>query len=80
VATVGASAGFLRVDISNVGQADLVARQIEIIGVDHDPDRVRLAEAAALRIPVTSRPKFQVDDLREKLVSFASGSLAQRRV
>jgi len=50
--------------------------QREIIGVDHDPDRVRLAEAAALRIPVTSRPKFQVADLRDKLVSFASGSLA----
>jgi predicted RNA methylase len=57
-----------------------LSHQGEVIGVDHDPDRVRVAEAAALRIPVTSRPKFQVDDLREKLVSFASGSLAQRRV
>lgn len=54
----------------------LGSHQREIIGVDHDPDRVRLAEAAALRIPVTSRPKFQVADLRDKLVSFASGSLA----
>lgn len=53
-----------------------LSHQGEIIGVDHDPDRVRVAEAAALRIPVTSRPKFQVADLRDKLVSFASGSLA----
>jgi len=54
----------------------LGSHQREIIGVDHDPDRVRIAEAAALRIPVTSRPKFQVGDLREKLASFASGSVA----
>ncbi len=40
MATVGASAGFVRVDISNVGQTDLVARQIEIIGVDQTGTQV----------------------------------------
>ena len=50
--------------------------QREIIGIDHDADRVRLAEAAALRLPLASRPTFQVGDLRQKLASFASGSLA----
>jgi SAM-dependent methyltransferase len=48
----------------------------EIIGIDHDADRVRLAEAAAQRLPVASRPRFEAGDLRAKLVSFASGSLA----
>jgi SAM-dependent methyltransferase len=47
----------------------------EIIGIDHDPDRVRLAQAAALRLPLRSRPVFEVGDLKEKLWSFASGSL-----
>jgi SAM-dependent methyltransferase len=53
----------------------LGSHQREIIGIDHDPDRVRLAEAAALRLPVGSRPSFEVGDLKEKLSSFASGSL-----
>jgi uncharacterized protein len=53
----------------------LGAEQREIIGIDHDPARVRLAEAAALRLPVGSRPGFEVGDLSEKLGSFASGSL-----
>ena len=47
----------------------------EIIGIDHDADRVRLAEAAALRLPAKSRPVFEVGDLKEKLWSFESGSL-----
>jgi SAM-dependent methyltransferase len=51
------------------------SHQREIIGVDHDPDRVRLAEAAALELPPGSRPVFEVGDLKEKLWSFASGSL-----
>jgi len=50
--------------------------QREIIGVDHDRQRVQLAEAAALRLPVTTRPRFEVGDLKEKLASFPSGSLA----
>ena len=47
----------------------------EIIGIDHDPDRVRLAEAAARELPLGSRPGFEVGDLKEKLSSFAPGSL-----
>ncbi|HEX9608079.1 MAG TPA: class I SAM-dependent methyltransferase [Gemmatimonadaceae bacterium] len=53
----------------------LGSREREIIGIDHDPDRVRLAEAAALRLPLGTRPVFEVGDLKEKLWSFASGSL-----
>ena len=41
----------------------------EIIGIDHDPERVRLAEAAALRLPTSSRPRFEAGDLNEKLSS-----------
>lgn len=32
--TTGVSAGFVRVDIGNVGQADLAGRPVEIIGID----------------------------------------------
>ena len=53
----------------------LGSQQREIIGIDHDPDRVRLAEAAAREFPLGSRPSFEVGDLKEKLWSFASGSL-----
>ena len=49
--------------------------QREIIGIDHDPERVRLAEAAARQLPVISRPRFEVGDLKETLGSFASASL-----
>ena len=49
--------------------------QREIIGIDHDAERVRLAEAAALRLPASSRPRFEVGDLKETLGSFASASL-----
>jgi SAM-dependent methyltransferase len=51
------------------------SKEREIIGIDHDPDRVRIAEAAALGLPVGSRPSFEVGDLKEKLWSFPSGSL-----
>lgn len=51
------------------------SKEREIIGIDHDPDRVRLAEAAARELPLGSRPSFEVGDLKEKLWSFASGSL-----
>jgi SAM-dependent methyltransferase len=47
----------------------------EIIGIDHDAERVRLAQSAALRLPVGSRPSFEVGDLKEKLWSFTTGSL-----
>jgi len=53
----------------------LGSHEREIIGIDHDPDRVRIAEAAALGLPVGSRPGFQVGDLKEKLWSFPAGSL-----
>jgi SAM-dependent methyltransferase len=53
----------------------LGSHEREIIGVDHDPDRVRLAESAALGLPVGSRPSFEVGDLKEKLCAFPSGSL-----
>ena len=53
----------------------LGSQQREIIGIDHDPERVRLAEAAALGLPVGARPSFEVGDLKEKLWSFTSGSL-----
>jgi ubiquinone/menaquinone biosynthesis C-methylase UbiE len=48
----------------------------EVIGVDHDPERVRLAVGAALRLPVSSRPTFEIGDLKTRLESFESGSLA----
>lgn len=47
----------------------------DIIGIDHDPERVRIAEAAALTLPVGSRPVFETCDLKEKSRSFASASL-----
>lgn len=50
--------------------------QREVVGVDHDPKRVRLAEAAALMLPVALQPKFEVGDLKTKLESFQSASLA----
>ena len=53
----------------------LGSHEREIIGIDHDPDRVRIAEAAALGLPVASRPSFEVGDLKEKVWSFPSGSL-----
>jgi SAM-dependent methyltransferase len=53
----------------------LGSHEREIIGIDHDPARVRLAEAAALGLPVGSRPRFEVGDLKERLWSFPSGSL-----
>jgi SAM-dependent methyltransferase len=53
----------------------LGSHEREIIGIDHDPDRVRLARAAALGLPVGSRPSFEVGDFKEKLWSFPSGSL-----
>jgi SAM-dependent methyltransferase len=52
------------------------SRERAIIGIDHDPERVRLAEVAALKLPVGSRPVFETGDLKEKLWSFESGSLA----
>jgi uncharacterized protein len=48
----------------------------EIIGIDHDQTRVRLAERAAARRDSLSKPRFEVGDLEGALGTFASGSLS----
>ena len=48
----------------------------EIIGIDHDPRRVRLAEGAAARLESVSKPRFEVGDLEKGLARFASASLS----
>jgi len=50
--------------------------QREIIGIDHDSTRVRLAERAAARRGSLSKPMFEVADLESALAAFASGSLS----
>jgi SAM-dependent methyltransferase len=70
VLDLGSGHGLLALALS------LGSPQREVIGIDHDPERVRVARAAALRLPVKSRPRFEVGDLKEKLGSLASQSLA----
>jgi SAM-dependent methyltransferase len=48
----------------------------EIIGVDHDQARVRLAEGALARHDASPKPRFEVGDLEKALATFASASLA----
>jgi SAM-dependent methyltransferase len=48
----------------------------EVIGIDHDHARVRLAERAVARHPSLSKPRFEVGDLEKALATFASGSLS----
>lgn len=48
----------------------------KVVGVDHDPDRARIASDAALDLASPRRPRFQAGDLRAHLASVASGSLA----
>jgi SAM-dependent methyltransferase len=48
----------------------------EIIGIDHDQARVRLAERAVARHETSPKPRFEVGDLEKALTSFASGSLS----
>jgi SAM-dependent methyltransferase len=48
----------------------------DIIGIDHDEARVRLAERAGAQLHSPSRPKFEVGDLENALATFASGSLS----
>ena len=67
---LGSGHGLLSFALSRASQ------QRQVVGIDHDPERVRLAEAAALTLPPESRPTFETADLKEKLASFASGSLA----
>ena len=47
-----------------------------ITGIDHDPERVRIAQSAALKLPTSVKPRFEVGDLKERLASYAAGSLA----
>lgn len=47
----------------------------EVIAIDHDAERMRVAQLAALRLPVEMRPRFEVGDLRKCLASVAPGSL-----
>ena len=48
----------------------------EVVGIDHDTDRVRIANDTALDLASPRRPTFQTGDLRASLASLASGSLA----
>jgi len=48
----------------------------QVIGIDHDQTRVRLAERAAARHESLSKPRFEVGDLEKALATFASGSLS----
>ena len=50
--------------------------QREIIGIDHDQARVRLADRAAARYDTGSKPKFKVGDLEKALATFAPRSLS----
>jgi SAM-dependent methyltransferase len=70
VLDLGSGHGLLSLSLARGSQ------QRRIIGIDHDPVRVRFAEAAALSLPVGSRPVFETGDLKDRLWSFESGSLA----
>lgn len=48
----------------------------EIIGIDHDQARVRLAERAIAQHESFPKPRFEVGDLEKALATFASGSLS----
>jgi uncharacterized protein len=70
VLDLGSGHGLLSIALS------MDSAQREIIGIDHDPGRVRLAEGAIARHESVSKPRFEVGDLEKKLATFASGSLA----
>ena len=48
----------------------------EVLAIDHDASRVRMAQRASLRLPTGSRPVFEVGDVRKKLESVATGSVS----
>jgi SAM-dependent methyltransferase len=48
----------------------------EIIGIDHDRARVRLADRAAARHDHPTKPRFEVGDLEKALATFAPRSLS----
>jgi uncharacterized protein len=70
VLDLGSGHGLLSLALS-MGSA-----QREIIGIDHDQARVRLAERAAASQQSLSKPRFEVGDLEIVLATFASGSLS----
>jgi uncharacterized protein len=70
VLDLGSGHGLLSIALS------MDSAQREIIGIDHDPRRVRLAEGAIARHKSVSKPRFEVGDLEQKLATFASGSLS----
>ena len=47
----------------------------EVIAIDHDAERVRVAELAALSLPAERRPRFEAGDLRKCLASAAPGTI-----
>jgi SAM-dependent methyltransferase len=70
VLDLGSGHGLLSIALS------MDSAQREIIGIDHDPRRARLAEGAIARHKSVSKPRFEVGDLEQKLATFASGSLS----
>ncbi len=54
----------------------LTAAAREIIGVDHDPQRVQLAQRAIARYKSSSTTVFEARDLQSSLAAFPDGSLA----
>jgi uncharacterized protein len=50
--------------------------QREVIGIDHDQARVRLAQRAATRRGTLSKPRFEVGDLEKALATFAPAALS----
>lgn len=48
----------------------------EIVGIDHDAARVRIAEKAALRLSREIRPRFVVGDLKESIAALGSATVA----
>ena len=51
------------------------SRARQVIGIDHDTDRVHLATRAAQRFPADWRPVFQLGDVRQYLESVPAGSV-----
>lgn len=70
VLDLGSGHGLLSLALS------LSSDEREIIAIDHDPRRVRLAGKAMTRNKSGSRPRFEVGDLETALSTFADRSLA----
>jgi SAM-dependent methyltransferase len=54
----------------------ITGRSREIVAVDHDAERIRLARSAMTRLEADVKLRFEVGDLTEVLGSFAPGSLS----